>query len=227
MKRLLQVLLVWLLINTAAYAQMGDVTQRGRATGEMTEEGFFAAHFNIPLDSIVSVVNTETLAEISVTIAGRIPASANRVIDLSRDAYEALELTENTIVMIVFTPPQASRPISFSGEVSRLNTTHPVFNLLILDRDDCEPNSDIEDTDNISVLYNFKDKEHGYLIAIYMSANNGLVFPRMPDNSYIIVNMISVRRWTIVEYINSAEFRKFVSDQGIINDLLRVMNSQF
>ncbi|MCL2762534.1 MAG: hypothetical protein FWD36_04920 [Treponema sp.] len=228
MKRILLVLLGGLLCNTIAFAQLGDRSERGRATQEMTIEGFGAAHYSIPLDSMVRVLNTETQVEISVKVTGRIPASSNRIIDLSRDAWEALELTNATIVTITYSPPQALRttansaPASSLGmsEMPRLNTPHPVYHLLILDRRSCAPYADLEDTEHVSVLYNYKDKENGYLVAVYVSFKNGTVFPLMPDNARIIVNMTTVRRETIIEYIQSSAFKKFVVDNKVTADLL-------
>ena len=161
--------------------------------------------------------------ELDVVITGRIPASSSRIIDLSPEAYEALELEDDTVVMIIFTPPQAARPASAISEMSRLNTPHPVYHLLILDRIRCAPNAGLEDTDNVSMLYTFQHAEHGYLIALYVSFRNGTVFPQMPENSRIILDMVTVRKETIIEYIQSSLFRTFVGDPKITADLLRVI----
>jgi len=280
MKKFILILIILSFINTFAFAQLGERTQRGRATQEMTAQGFYGAHFNFPLDSIIKVINTETQKEIEVTIIGRIPASSNRVIDLSREAYNALGLTSTTIVTISYSPPvviRAYEPPATSGTMTdastgsasedlspeqslsqskgaegreievtvtadatpdasmlrqaiaserpRLNTSRPIFHLLVLDRGRSPANSDIKDTDSLTILYNFKHESDGYLVALYVSHSNGMVFPQFPDNSYIIVNMTTAHRDTIREYVNSAEFRRFVSDRTIINGLLRAINN--
>jgi hypothetical protein len=301
MKRFLLLLIGSLLFNTFAFAQLGERIQRGRATQEMTGEGLRASHFNIPLDSTVKVTNTENQEEIDVIITGRIPASSSRIIDLSLEAYNALRLTNNTIVMITYSPPLTIRSntephgghpgggdavagfsggedanggqlgsedavagfsgggdasggqpggedavAGFSGgedasggqlgsedavaglagsEMSRLNTALPIFHLLVLDRENSVPDAGLEDTDSLSMLYYFKHERSRYLVALYVSHNNGMVFPQLPDNSFIIVNMTTARRNTIIEYVNSAEFRRFVSDEWIINNILRAIRN--
>ena len=109
MKRFILVLLGGLLLNSLAFAQLGVRTQRGRATQELQAEGYSAAHNNIPLDSIAKITNTTTGEEIEVTITGRIASSRSRVIDLSLAAWEALKLTPDTIVMVVYNPPPPVR----------------------------------------------------------------------------------------------------------------------
>jgi len=233
MKKLLRLFLLllpgYLLFNTIAFAQLGERIQRGRATQEMNAEGLSAAHFNIPLDSTVRVTNTENQKEIKAKIIGRIPASSGRIIDLSPEAYNALELKNTTIVMVTYSPPALHGPETQNkqnnSEMPRLNTTLPVFNLLILDREHCVPDADIEDTDSISILYNFKHDKNKFLIALYVSDNNGTVFPKMPDNSLIVVNMTTINRNAIIDYLNSNEFGRYVTNQSIITDLRRAIDN--
>ena len=104
MKRFLFIFFIILTINSPVFSQLGVFTQRGRATREMSTPGFAAAHNNIPLNSIVKVTNSITGKEIEVTIVGRILMSSNRIIDLSYDAWYALDLTEDIIVVINYTP---------------------------------------------------------------------------------------------------------------------------
>ena len=229
LQRLLLLLIVFLLYSGFMFAQLGDRIQRGRATREMTAEGLSAAHFNIPLDSIVRVTNTETQKEIKVKIIGRIPASSGRIIDLSPEAYEALELKNTTTVMVSYSPPALhgleTQNRQTNSEMSRLNTSLPVFHLLILDREHCVPDADLEDTGGISLLYNFKHDKNKFLIALYVSDNNSTVFPKMPDNSLIIVNMTTINRNTIMDYLNSHEFGRYVTNQSIISDLTRAIGN--
>ena len=108
------------------------------------------------------------------------------------------------------------------NEMPRLNTSQPVYHLLVLDRRYC-PNADITDLNGIRVLYKFLHGRSGYLIAVYVSPQDGPVFPQLPDGSRIIVNMSSIRRATLREYVNSNAFRRHVSGRRIIAGLLRVL----
>jgi|GEM_PF-710002 len=68
--------------------------QEGTATGELS--GSLAArHPSLPIGSTVTVTNAATGIEIAVTIVGRIPPSANRIIDLSHDALFAIGLRQH------------------------------------------------------------------------------------------------------------------------------------
>jgi len=104
MKRFLFVLFIILIINSPAFSQLGVFTQRGRATREMSASGLVAAHNNIPLNSAVTVTNSATGKGIEVTVTGRILMSSQRIIDLSYEAWYALDLTEDSIVVITYTP---------------------------------------------------------------------------------------------------------------------------
>ena len=260
MKKILFLLIICLLLNSYVFAQLGERTQRGRATQELINQGLVASHFNIPLDSIVRILNTETQKEIEVKIIGRIPASSTRIIDLSREAYETLELTNATIVILSYTPTVIIRTFDPNehgedeevitivdekedtviietiietivehtvtertiGERPRLNSSLPVYQLIVLDRARCVPNADIEVTEGITVLYKFLHEANRYLVAVYVS-NGDFVFPTLPENSYIITHMATPRRRTIVDYINSVEFQVFVWDQGVLNNLVRAL----
>jgi len=104
MKRFLFVLFCLSVIAFPAFSQLGVFTQRGRATQEMTTEGLCAAHNNIPLNSTVKIINTANGKEIEVIITGRILMSSQRIIDLSFDAWKALGLSEDSVVLITHTP---------------------------------------------------------------------------------------------------------------------------
>ena len=104
------------------------------------------------------------------------------------------------------------------NEISRLNASHPVYHLLILDRVYC-PNSDIAAAENMQVLYKYRHGRNGFLIAVYVSPVDGPVFPELPVRSRIIVNMSSIRRNTLLEYINSTAFRRFVTNRTILTQL--------
>ncbi|MDR0474301.1 MAG: septal ring lytic transglycosylase RlpA family protein [Treponema sp.] len=104
MKRILLALFGGLLFNTSVFAQLGAFSQYGKVTQDMPDNGFFAAHSNIPLGSTVRVINTETEKEIIVTIKARIPISPRRILDLSRAAWEDLNLGSDTFIRLIYDP---------------------------------------------------------------------------------------------------------------------------
>jgi hypothetical protein len=110
-----------------------------------------------------------------------------------------------------------------ANEMPRLNASQPVYHLLILDRVRCRLNSDIEDVSSLTILYKFKHKANGYLIALYKSSREGPVFPILPDGSRILVELISSRKSAITEYINSSAFRRFVTSRRILSQMQRVL----
>jgi len=108
-------------------------------------------------------------------------------------------------------------------DISRLNTSMRIFHLLVLDRSACSSDADITKIDSANILYKYKDGLKGYLIAIYTSPQKGPVFPQLPDNSYIILNLTTVHRNTISDYVNSDEFKKFVTSNRIISEIKNVI----
>jgi hypothetical protein len=109
------------------------------------------------------------------------------------------------------------------NEISRLNSSQTIYHLLILDRTYCPLNADIGDINSIRVLYKFRHGTNGYLIAIYISPKEGPVFPQLPDKSRILVDLITVRKNTIKEYINSSSFRRFVTSRRILLQIQKVL----
>ena len=110
-------------------------------------------------------------------------------------------------------------------DISRLNTSMRIYHLLVLDRSSCSSDADISKIDSANILYKYKDGSKGYLIAIYTSPQKGPVFPQLPDNSYIILNLTTVHRATISDYINSDEFKKFVTSNRIISEIKDVIRN--
>jgi hypothetical protein len=237
MKKFLLALLGGLLLNVHVFGQVAVTTQRGKATQEMDAAGFNAAHGNFPLGSTVKVVNTATAQEINVTITGRIQLSPERIVDLSLDAWNALELTEDTVVMLVYTPPP-SRPNpvvaapepadpqpeaiprqEYPNEIARLKPTQTLYHLLLLDRKNCRANSDIGDLLSVGLIYKFLHNENGYLVAVYTSSKDGPIFPVMPDGSHILVNLITTDKAFIMDYVNTAAFRRFVTHRQVVTQL--------
>ncbi|MCL2008712.1 MAG: SPOR domain-containing protein [Treponema sp.] len=106
---LLIALLISLVINSQAIAQVTGFTQRGRATNEMRADGLTIAHPSLPINSRAMVQNTVTGREVEVTIGSRIAASANRIADLSAGVWQALDLNPTTDIRI-YTAAAAPRP---------------------------------------------------------------------------------------------------------------------
>ena len=105
-----------------------------------------------------------------------------------------------------------------ANEMSRLNTSQPIYHLLVLDRA-YAPNSDISDVGGMKVLYKYRHGRNGYLIALYVSPASGPVFPQLPARSRIVLNLSSTRSNTILEYINSNAFRRYVTNRTILGQL--------
>jgi hypothetical protein len=110
------------------------------------------------------------------------------------------------------------------NEISRLNTIRTIYHLLILDRSRCSSNADIVDISNNRFLYKFKHGANGYLIALYTSPGTGPVFPQFPDRANILVDLITTRKSTIREYINSSSFRRFVTSRRILLQIQRALD---
>ncbi|MCL2069608.1 MAG: septal ring lytic transglycosylase RlpA family protein [Treponema sp.] len=110
MKRISLALLIGLLFNTMAMAQVSGFEQRGRATQELRAEGMSIAHPSLPLNSRVRVVNTVSGREVEATVTGRIPASGARIADLSAGVWQDLGLSPDTDIRIYTAPPARPRP---------------------------------------------------------------------------------------------------------------------
>lgn len=113
------------------------------------------------------------------------------------------------------------------NEMPRLNTSQTIYHLLILDRTSSPSNSDIGDIDNKLVLYKFKHGTNGYLIVIYKSPLEGSVFPLFPNRSRILVDLVTARKKTIIEYINSSAFRIFVTSRKISSQMQNILKNDF
>ena len=95
-------------MSAPVMAQPVNFTQRGLAVQELNNSGLTAAHPSLPVNSRAMVLNTENGREIEVTITRRIPVSQERIIDLSYDAWEALELSAGNEVVITTRPNSAT-----------------------------------------------------------------------------------------------------------------------
>jgi len=86
---------------------LANFSEPGRATWEMAEGGLQAAHPTLPIGSTPTVRSTATGREIPVTVTGRIPASTERVIDISADAAWAIGLELGSDEVLIYFPPPA------------------------------------------------------------------------------------------------------------------------
>jgi len=100
-----------LFLPLSAQVRMGNFSQQGPASQEMTDDGLVAAHPSLPLKTSVKVRNTSNNKEVNVTITNRVGVSSARIIDLSPAAYKALDLKKGDIVSLsVNPPPEAPAP---------------------------------------------------------------------------------------------------------------------
>jgi len=81
--------------------------QEGNATADLQKSGLTAAHPSLPMETRLMVKNQVTGSEVEVTITGRIQASFNRIIDLSPDAAQAIDLQSGGPVTVYIADPPA------------------------------------------------------------------------------------------------------------------------
>jgi hypothetical protein len=65
-------------------------------------------------------------------------------------------------------------------------------------------------------MYKLVHGQDGYIILIYKTPKNELVFPVLPNGSYILVDLMTYRLNTIKEYAASEPFKKFVANRNIL-----------
>jgi cell division septation protein DedD len=117
MKRASLILLYGLLVSTLCVAQvrLGNFTQRGNATQGIQSGDLTAAHPSIPIGTQVRVTNTSNGKEVIVTITGRIAPSQDRIVDLSRGASTALDISSGGTAPVLLellssTPTPSTEP---------------------------------------------------------------------------------------------------------------------
>jgi hypothetical protein len=137
------------------------------------------------------------------------------------DALEPLDMSEQETVSFSDAPIEVR-----TSEMSRLNASQPIYHLLILDRLYSPLNSDISDTDGISILYKYRHGRNGYLVALYKSTAGGPVFPQLPDKSRVMADLVSVHVNTIREYIRSSAFKKFVTNRRVLTGMDAVLRNE-
>jgi len=145
---------------------------------------------------------------------------------LSEDDIKALEVVLPSDVPDK--PGQISQPKETSeaiqSEMGRLNSQRKLYQLIVLDRRNCERNADVSDVNKTNILFKFAHLENGYLLILYKVPDEGPVFPVFPKGSYIILDVLTSRVNTIREYVNSGLFRKFITIESVISDLADVLD---
>jgi len=161
------------------------------------------------------------LAAILVFSVHVLPAQDDDAPYLSEDDIRALELV--LPMDVPEKPGQINQPKetaeAIQSEIGRLNNQRKLYQLIILDRRNCEPNADVSDVDKTNILYKFAHLQNGYLLVLYEVPAGGPVFPVFPKDSYIVLNFMSNLVYTIRDYVNSREFRKFITIERVISDL--------
>jgi hypothetical protein len=88
------------------------------------------------------------------------------------------------------------------------------FHLLILDRAHAV-DTDISGVESDSLYYKAKHGQTGYLIALYKVAA-GAKSATLPPGSAIVLDLVSTRKSTLKEFINSAAIKEFVTDTNVL-----------
>ena len=106
MKRLILPLL-WFFAATgfvAAQAELASFVDRGRATWDAATggSGMWVAHPSLPRGSRPTIRNIATGVEVEVVVTGAIPASPDRVIDISADVARTIGLGPDGSVLVYF-----------------------------------------------------------------------------------------------------------------------------
>jgi len=96
-----------------------------------------------------------------------------------------------------------------------------VYHLVILDRTNA-PNANMDSGDMINMLYSYRHETNGYLISLYTSWERP-VFPVTHHSMGITSSVVSTRRDTIREYIESDVFRSFLNNTTVTRDLLQAL----
>jgi len=194
--------LVFILNTTGIFAQeAGDdrpyVSEEEDERPYLTDEDIEAIEMVLPFDEPETLGEDQQIAEAPE--------------DEPQNEENETEETEET--------EEAVATEGEANEISRLNASQPIYHLLILDRTYAPRNSDIDGTDNIQVLYKFLHGTDGYLIAIYKTSEDGPVFPVLPPKSRIVVNLMSVQKSMIRDYVNSSAFRRLVTHRTVLPQL--------
>ncbi|MDR0642697.1 MAG: septal ring lytic transglycosylase RlpA family protein [Treponema sp.] len=112
MKRLGPVLVFFLVFPVFVFSQ----TQTGNASYNPGKEGFTISHSSLSFNTRVKVTNLQNNRFEEAVVNARIPISADRIADISRELGNALEMPRNglTLVELEILPsrPRVSAPVS-------------------------------------------------------------------------------------------------------------------
>jgi hypothetical protein len=103
MKRLSAVLVFGFLLVSFCFAQV----QTGNASYNPSKAGFTISHPSLSFNTRVKVTNLGNNRFVEAVVNGRIPISAERIADISREAGDALGIDKNgmTLVLLEVLPP--------------------------------------------------------------------------------------------------------------------------
>ncbi|MDR2073315.1 MAG: hypothetical protein LBP60_07775 [Spirochaetaceae bacterium] len=104
MKRLSAAMLFGFLMGPFCFAQI----QTGNASYNSSKAGFTISHSSLSFNTRVKVTNLRNNRFVEATVNGRIPISAERIADISRDAGDSLEIDKNgmSLVQLEVLPPR-------------------------------------------------------------------------------------------------------------------------
>jgi hypothetical protein len=118
MKRLSAALIFALLIVSFCFAQI----QTGNASYNASKTGFTINHPSLSFNTRVKVTNLRNNRFVEAVVNGRIPISADRIADISRDAGDALAIDKDgmTLVQIEVLPGRVteSAPVESSAQTT-------------------------------------------------------------------------------------------------------------
>ncbi|MDR0586546.1 MAG: hypothetical protein LBG26_04845 [Treponema sp.] len=109
MKRLSAALVFGFLIVSVCFSQE---IQIGNASYNSSKNGFTISHSSLSFNTRVKVTNLQNSRFVETVVNGRIPISADRIVDISRDAGDALGIDKNgmTLVQIETLPAGTEAP---------------------------------------------------------------------------------------------------------------------
>jgi rare lipoprotein A len=107
-------------LRKTGHASWYDFSGEETANGEITDEDdMTAAHRWLPFGTRVRVENLENGKDVTVRINDRGPYAKDRIIDVSEEAAERLEMTEDGVVKVRIkkvTPPDAGATSSSTAQ---------------------------------------------------------------------------------------------------------------
>jgi hypothetical protein len=105
-----------------------------------------------------------------------------------------------------------------AGTEGRSNS---LYHLLILDRS-AAVNGDIRGISQDSLLYKVKHGRTGYLIALYKVSQGGQT-AILPPKGYVVLDLVTNRKSTIKEFVDSALIREYVTESSVLARLRNVL----